>query len=246
MTFRVDPVGVVAAFLRKELNRGPGVVSDLESMARKAGLLGEDQRITHAKLFKRAKKFLGIRSVRSGFGSGGEWVWLLDKQPSQINTAGAGQPLVGSIPVADAQSEAKIEPMAGEGLAGAGTPSHVPLDWMEGVAALDHRRHPSDVPSHRWRQFLADCKNFLTADENWAERAASFGWDGLALFGCRRNRPLDHLGSAGLLWVINGGRFIELHRDWAVIELAMNGSRRVFDRRRLGAANVTLPWIGLR
>ena len=31
-------------------------------------------------------------------------------------------------------------------------------------------------------------------------------------------RPLDYLGSAGLLWAINGGRLLELHRDWAVID----------------------------
>ena len=247
MTPRHDPVGVVAEFLGRELCEGPVAASDLEAVARKAGLLGEGQRLTHAKLFKRAKKSLGIRSVRSGFGSGGEWVWLLDKQPAQPNTEGLGRPIVGSTPVAaDAQSEAIMEALAEDGLAGAGSASRVPLDWIEGVAALDHRRHPSDVPSHRWRQFLADCKNFLTANENWAERAAIFGWDALALFGCRRNRPLEHLGSAGLLWVINGGKLLELHRDWAVIELAMNGSRRVFDRRRLDAANIVLPWIGLR
>ena len=44
-------------------------------------------------------------------------------------------------------------------------------------------------------------------------------------------------------WAINGGRLVELHRDWAVIELAANGSRRVFERRRVDAGNVTLPWI---
>jgi hypothetical protein len=38
----------------------------------------------------------------------------------------------------------------------------------------------------------------------------------------------------------------ELHRDWAVIERAEDRSRRVYDRRRLDAADVTLPWIGLR
>jgi hypothetical protein len=38
-------------------------------------------------------------------------------------------------------------------------------------------------------------------------------------------------------------RLVELHRDWAVIELPANGSRRVFERRRVDAGNVTLPWI---
>jgi hypothetical protein len=50
-------------------------------------------------------------------------------------------------------------------------------------------------------------------------------------------------GGADLVWAINGGRLIELHRDWAVIELTANGSRRVFERRRVDVAKVSLPWI---
>jgi hypothetical protein len=42
------------------------------------------------------------------------------------------------------------------------------------------------------------------------ERAARHGWNDLGLFGCCR-RPLERLGSAGLLWAINGGRIVELH-----------------------------------
>jgi hypothetical protein len=38
-----------------------------------------------------------------------------------------------------------------------------------------------------------------------------------------------HLGSAGLLWAINGGKLLELHRDWAVIELPVN-RQRTFNR----------------
>jgi hypothetical protein len=62
----------------------------------------------------------------------------------------------------------------------------------------------------------------------------------MAANGCCRHRPVG----AGLLWAINGGRLVELHRDWAVFELAENGSRRIFERRRVDAANVRLPWIG--
>ena len=51
-----------------------------------------------------------------------------------------------------------------------------------------------------------------------------------------------HLGGAGLLWAINGGRILELHRGWAVLELPPNGAQRVIDRRRVDAANATLPW----
>src|SRR3984893_18085192 len=54
--------------------------------------------------------------------------------------------------------------------------------------------------------------------------------------------PLAHPGGAGLLWAIQGGRLVELHRDWAVIELAANGSRHVFERRRVDAGNVTIRW----
>jgi transposase len=54
------------------------------------------------------------------------------------------------------------------------------------------------------------------------------------------DRYLRRVGSAS---AINGGRLVELHRDWAVIELSANGSRHVFERRRVDAANVTLPWI---
>jgi hypothetical protein len=56
MRGRPDPVGVAAEFLRKELAKGPVLVSELEAAARAAGLLGNGQRITHAKPFKRAKK----------------------------------------------------------------------------------------------------------------------------------------------------------------------------------------------
>jgi hypothetical protein len=41
---------------------------------------------------------------------------------------------------------------------------------------------------------------------------------------------------------VNGGRVVEIHRDWAGIELAGNGSQRTFDRRRVGAAKIILPW----
>src|ERR1700757_4416531 len=59
----------------------PGdVVPTLEVMARRAGLLGEHQRITHAKLFRAAKKNLGIMSRRAGFGSRSQWLWKLPRQ----------------------------------------------------------------------------------------------------------------------------------------------------------------------
>jgi len=66
----------VSAFLRKSLADGAQDVLKLETMARRETLLGEHQRITDAKAFKRAKYSLRIRSVRAGFGPNGSWRWV--------------------------------------------------------------------------------------------------------------------------------------------------------------------------
>jgi hypothetical protein len=130
------------------------------------------------------------------------------------------------------------------------TPCRIGKSWhcsagIEGVQRLDYVRTPTAVLLIRWHLFLGDCHSFLSSSENWAERAAALGWNALALFGCYRTRPLEHLGSAGLLWAINGGKLVELHRDWAVIERGQDKSRQVHHRRRQDGAHVTLPWIGL-
>jgi hypothetical protein len=75
----------------------------------------------------------------------------------------------------------------------------------------------------------------MNSPENWPEQADRLGWDGLALFGCRRDQPLMYLGSAGLLWAINGGRLKSLRRDWATYETA-GGAEQVFHRRRVPTA----------
>ena len=231
MTNRVHSA-VVAEFLQNALAGDALGVAELEARARTAGLLGEGQRITHAKVFKKAKKSLGIRSVRNGFGDGGEWLWWLERRPAS--------PVLEPVSIEDTYAEA-LDP---EEVPADVRAHRIPSSWIDGVARLDHHRPLTDIPPHRWRQFLSDCNKFLTAGENWAGRAAELGWNAAALFGCRRARPLDHPGGAGLLWAINGGRLVELHRDWAVIELAANGSRHVFERRRVDAGKVTLPWIG--
>ena len=211
-----DRVSVRTQFLKTRLGRGPVLASELEAAARAAGLLGSDQRISDAKPFKRAKESLGIRSVRNGFGSAGEWFWVLEKQ---------------STPSAVAEPDPEAA-------------SRIPSSWIEGVGHLRQRRPPPDMPAHRWHQFVADCTKFVASPGEWAERAAALGWDAMTLFGCCRHRPLDRAGSAGLLWAINGGRLVELHRDWAVVERAENGSGRIFDRRRFDVGNFRPPWIG--
>jgi hypothetical protein len=208
----------VTAFLRNALAEAPQDVLKLEAMARREALLGERQRITDAKAFKRAKYSLRIRSVRAGFGTNGGWRWELPCDRDGASTASA----------------ITRQPVRAE--------RRIPVDWVEGVARLDDYRPPTDVPRHRWHQFVSDCQSFLNSSENWAERAAELGWDARALFGCHRNYPLMQLGSAGLLWAISGGKLLELHRDWAVIELLVNRSQRTFSRRDVAAGKVILPW----
>ena len=203
-------------FLRKALAEGARGVPKLEAMPRGAGLLGDRQRITHTGVFKRAKISLGIRSVRAGFGSSGGWLWELPRERDEVSAASTTTP----------------QPDR--------TERRVPVEWVEGVARLDYCRPPSDVPRHRWRQFVDDCTSFMNSP--WGERAAAMGWSATALFGCRCNHPLMHLGSAGLMWAINGGELVELHRTWAVIDRPLNRSKRIFYRRDVDAAGVILPW----
>jgi hypothetical protein len=38
-------------------------------------------------------------------------------------------------------------------------------------------------------------------------------------------------------------RLVELYRDWAVIDLPVNRSQRIFYRRNVDPAKITLPWV---
>jgi hypothetical protein len=231
----------VTDFLRDSLANGALAVADLEAMSRAAGLLSQRQQIQHAKAFKKAKKSLGIRSIRNGFGSGGKWAWLMPPRGAQIE--------IGAIGNSDLDTKQQHSVRDGEvsGKRSAASESRwIVQQWIEGVQHLDYVRSPTAVLLIRWQLFLGDCHSFLSSSENWAERAAALGWNALALFGCHRSRPLEHLGSAGLLWAINGGKLVELHRDWAIIERRQDKSRQVYHRRRQDEAQVTLPWIGLR
>jgi hypothetical protein len=227
----------VIEFLREALACGPVETSYLQISARAAQLLGERQQIQHAKGFKKAKKALGIRSIRSGFGSGGQWAWLMPRHNALKEVAAITNSELKTNeqdPIRDSELPDKW-PAA---RAGCGTVQQ----WIEGVQRLDDMRYPAAVPVNRWHLFLGDCHRFLSSSESWAERAAALGWDALALFGCHRTRPLDHLGSAGLLWHVNGGRLVELHRDWAVIERARDKSQQVHHRRHPDESKVALPW----
>ena len=230
----------VAEFLQDALTGGAVSVFELEGKARAAGLLSERQQIQHAKPFKKAKKSLGIRSIRDGFGGDGKWAWSMPPQAPEIAI----------VTIANSNLDAKEQPSVRD----AEPPDRVPAEsescgivqqWTKGVQRLDYMRCPAAVPLMRWHLFLGDCHSFLSSSEKWAQRAAALGWNALALFGCHRSRPLEYLGSAGLLWAINGGKLVELHRDWAVIERGRDKTRHVYHRRRQDKAHVGLPWIGL-
>jgi hypothetical protein len=223
----------VRDFLDHALMDGALAVSELEMKARAAGLLGERQQIQHAKAFKKAKKALGIRSVRGGFGRSGEWAWLRSPAGAEI----------AATAIAKSDLDTKAQNAVRDATRPAASESRgVVQQWIDGVQRLDYDRAPSAVPLIRWQQFLGDCHSFLSSSENWAERAAVLGWEALALFGCHRTRPLEYLGNAGLLWAINGGRLCELNRECAVIERVDDRSRNIHRRRRQDTTSVTLPW----
>jgi hypothetical protein len=232
----VRSVAAITDFLSGVLAGGALAVGDLEAKARAAGLLCEHQQIQHAKAFTKAKKALGIRSIRDGFGRGGKWAWLMPRQAASEIGSVANSDLATNVqrPVRDSE-------LPDKSFAASESPSVV-QQWLEGVQRLDYLRSPPAVPPIRWQLFLGDCHCFLSSSEKWAERAAALGWNALDLFGCHRTRPLEHLGNAGLLWAINGGKLAELHRDWAVIERGNDKSRQIFHRRRQDEAMVTFPW----
>ena len=171
---------LVTEFLRDSLAGGALGVTQLEVMARAVRLLGERQRIAHAKVFKRAKKVLGIKSVRNGFGDGGEWLWRLERPPAS--------PVSKPVSIEDTYAEGLPEEIPADVRA-----RRIPSSWIDGVARLEHHPPFSGIPPHRWRQFLNDCNTFLTAGENWAARAAELGWNAATLFGCRRGPVLSRI-----------------------------------------------------
>ena len=244
-----DRITEVLAFLKGVLAGGAVAVAQLEARARSAGLLGERQKITDAKTFKAAKKRLTIISRRNGFGRGGEWFWTLPAQPLAEVTETAADPAANAAAPAlydtkhsrlerpapvdtRMQSRPTIMPV--------GTPPRrrMPRGWEMGVERLHQRRQHAGVPHHRWHLFRDDCAKFLDPRAGWAERAAELGWDAQALFGCDRDRPLDH-PSAGLLWRLAGGTLLAIYRDWAVVQV--NGTQQTIHRRPAPPGS-TLPW----
>jgi hypothetical protein len=147
-------------FLRNSLANGGLTVAELEARAYAVGLLSERQRIQHSKPFKRAKKLLGIKSIRGGFGRGGNWAWYMPPQATpKIGSAnGSNLDTEEHHSVRDAELTDKR--------ATALESSCVVQRWLEGVQRFDYMRSPPAVPPIRWQLFLGDCHSFLSSSEN--------------------------------------------------------------------------------
>ena len=96
-----------------------------------------------------------------------------------------------------------------------------PLDWEKGVACLRQQRRPPGIPEHRWKLFVAHCITVHRPRYRGAQRAAEVGWSTGSPFGFRYQRPIDHLGSSGLLWDLAGGTIMQVLRNTMTIVLGM-------------------------
>jgi len=114
-----------------------------------------------------------------------------------------------------------------------------PRAWAEGFARLDPNDPPGDVPAQRWLRFIDDCGRFL--DGGSADKAAALGWGPLDLFGCDRERPFARIDHLGLLWLLDGGTVVELHRDHAIIE-TLGSAPQTYRRRPVEVGRVILAW----
>jgi hypothetical protein len=104
----------------------------------------------------------------------------------------------------------------------------VPPAWAEGFAQLDPTRPPGDVPPRRWLQFVDDVGRFL--DSPFRAVAAAEGWGPYDLFGCDRDRPYARIDQAGLLWLLNGDKLVDLTESTATIE-TKPGQRQTWHRK---------------
>jgi len=111
--------------------------------------------------------------------------------------------------------------------------------WAEGFARLDPDHPPGDVLPKRWLTFVNDVGRFL--DSDFCGTAAALGWGPLNLFGCDRERPFARIDHAGLLWLLNGDRLVDLDRHRAVIEKS-TGALQGFRRRPVAVGEVVLAW----
>jgi hypothetical protein len=144
----------------------------------------------------------------------------------------AGNPdgLVGSTTGCDTWSEEEAERAAVIEFDGG-----APRAWAEALARLDPAKPPSDVPARRWLLFINDCGSFL--DDGWAAKADELKWSPLELFGCHATKPFARTSQAGLLWITEGRKIVELTADTASISTP-NGEPLTYYRKVLEAGGI--------
>jgi hypothetical protein len=237
-----DRETLVMTFLKCALAAGPVAVGEIEVQARHAGLLALAREITNSKLFRRAKKILGVRSKRVGFGAAGDWFWELPMPAASPVSEPPEQPATKDVRAGDVYverrsdaeqrcakcgAEVRLRPFQLPGSKTGGVSRiHDVGDvgtWIEGIAILNPNRPAAGIPLLRWRQFIDDCKEFLDPAKGLAEKALQMDWSTFDLFGCHPSQPLAYLSIGGLLWSVTGGRVIEFHRGWATIDPCLSG-----------------------
>ena len=115
----------------------------------------------------------------------------------------------------------------------------IPRAWAEGFARLHPDRPLGDVPRRRWQTFVDDWGRFL--DGGWAGKAAALGWGPLDLFGADRDKPFARIDHAGLLWLLNGDKLIEIDRHKALIE-TRTGALQSYRRKPVAVGEMVLAW----
>jgi hypothetical protein len=116
---------------------------------------------------------------------------------------------------------------------------NIPRAWAEGYTRLHPDRPPADVLPRRWQTFIDDVELFL--DSPFCAVAAALGWGPLDLFGCDRGRPFARIDHAGLLWLLNGDKLVEIDRHKAVIQ-GRTGARQTYHRKPVAVGEVVLAW----
>jgi len=115
-----------------------------------------------------------------------------------------------------------------------------PLDVLREAVMRDSvGRATSPIPVFRWVVFVDDASGFLVSD--FSTKAARLAWSTFDVFGLARERPMERRDLAGLCWVLQHGRVVELFHDSAT--WVRGTSAFAHTRRRAPEGSVVLPWL---
>ncbi len=114
-----------------------------------------------------------------------------------------------------------------------------PRAWAEALARLDPNNHPATCRRGVGCVSLMTAAVFSTTDGPHA-RQLSAGGRSICSAAIGSDRSLASI-TLGLLWLLNGGTMVELHRDRAIIETE-SGARQTYRRRPVEVGRVVLAW----